>query len=94
MSTIFRTGVLEKIINTYSKYKVVQIWPGQTVTCLHTNSPGHIWTTLLIGRNPKEYKQIIQISMAVLMITVKIIVTSRDINIFLEEDTPGTLLDQ
>jgi hypothetical protein len=25
---------------------VVQIWPGQTVTCLHTNSPGHIWTTL------------------------------------------------
>jgi hypothetical protein len=26
--------------------KVVQIWPGQTVTCLHTNSPGHIWTTL------------------------------------------------
>ena len=27
-------------------YKVVQIWPGQTVTCLHTNSPGHIWTTL------------------------------------------------
>jgi hypothetical protein len=29
-----------------SIYKVVQIWPGQTVTCLHTNSPGHIWTTL------------------------------------------------
>ena len=28
------------------KYKVVQIWPGQTVTCLHTNRPGHIWTTL------------------------------------------------
>jgi hypothetical protein len=27
-------------------YKVVQMWPGQTVTCLHTNSPGHIWTTL------------------------------------------------
>ena len=27
-------------------YKVVQIWPGQTVTCLYTNSPGHIWTTL------------------------------------------------
>jgi hypothetical protein len=23
-------------------YKVVQICPGQTVTCLHTNSPGHI----------------------------------------------------
>jgi hypothetical protein len=30
----------------FCKYKVVQIWPGQTVTCLHTNSPGHIWTTL------------------------------------------------
>jgi hypothetical protein len=29
---------------------VVQIWPGQTVTCLHTNSPGHIWTTLYILR--------------------------------------------
>jgi hypothetical protein len=28
------------------KYKVVQIWPGQTVTCLHTISPGHILTTL------------------------------------------------
>ena len=33
-------------------YKVVQIWPGQTVTCLHKISPGHIWTTLyLIFRN-------------------------------------------
>ena len=30
------------------KYKVVQIWPGQTVTCLHTISPGHIWTTLYL----------------------------------------------
>ena len=30
-------------------YKVVQIWPGQTVTCLHTNRPGHIWTTLYEG---------------------------------------------
>jgi hypothetical protein len=28
---------------------VVQIWPGQTVTCLHTISPGHIWTTLYIA---------------------------------------------
>ena len=27
---------------------MVQIWPGQTVTCLHTISPGHIWTTLYI----------------------------------------------
>jgi hypothetical protein len=27
---------------------VVQIWPWQTVTCLHTNSPGHIWTTLYL----------------------------------------------
>jgi hypothetical protein len=30
-------------------YKVVQIWPGQTVTSLHTNSPGHILTTLYIN---------------------------------------------
>jgi hypothetical protein len=29
-------------------YKVVQIWQGQTVTCLHTNRPGHIWTTFYI----------------------------------------------
>jgi hypothetical protein len=29
-------------------YKVVQIWPGQTVTCLRTISPGHIWTTWYI----------------------------------------------
>jgi hypothetical protein len=33
----------------YSTYKVVQIWPGQTVTCLHTNRPGHIWTTLYMA---------------------------------------------
>jgi hypothetical protein len=32
-------------------YKVVQIWPAQTVTCLHTNSPGHIWTTLYLYSN-------------------------------------------
>jgi hypothetical protein len=31
------------------KSKVVQIWPGQTVTCLHTNRPGHIWTTLYVS---------------------------------------------
>jgi hypothetical protein len=35
-----------------STYKVVQIWPGQTVTSLHTISPGHIWTTLYIKKNP------------------------------------------
>jgi hypothetical protein len=35
------------------KYKVVQIWPGQSVTCLHTNSPGHIWTTLYMKYQPK-----------------------------------------
>ena len=34
------------IKNVRTMYKVVQIWPGQTVTCLHTNRPGHIWTTL------------------------------------------------
>jgi hypothetical protein len=36
-----------------SFYKVVQIWPGQTVTCLHTISPGHIWTTLYF-QNPLQ----------------------------------------
>jgi hypothetical protein len=35
-------------IYIYCVYKVVQIWPGKTVTCLLTNSPGHIWTTLYI----------------------------------------------
>ena len=34
-----------KVYNTWS-YKVVQIWPGQTVASLQTISPGHIWTTL------------------------------------------------
>jgi hypothetical protein len=34
------------------KYKVVQIWPGQTVTNLHTISPGHIWTTLYLEQVP------------------------------------------
>jgi hypothetical protein len=33
------------------KYKVVQILPGQTVTCIHTNRPGHIWTTLYISQH-------------------------------------------
>jgi hypothetical protein len=32
-------------------YKVVQILPGQTLTCLQTNRPGHIWTTLYIPCN-------------------------------------------
>ena len=27
-------------------YKVVHIWPGLITACLHTISPGHIWTTL------------------------------------------------
>ena len=36
------------VATSHAKYKVVQIWPGQTVTCLHTNSPGHIWTTLYL----------------------------------------------
>jgi hypothetical protein len=38
---------VDPIIHIYLYiYKVVQIWPGQTVTSLHTISPGHIWTTL------------------------------------------------
>ena len=36
----------QELLNPVQMYKVVQIWPGQTVSCLHTNSPGHIWTTL------------------------------------------------
>jgi hypothetical protein len=36
------------------KYKVVQIWPGQTVTCLHKISPGRIWTTLYINTKFKS----------------------------------------
>jgi hypothetical protein len=40
-------GLIHKqIIESHHMYKVVQILPGQTVTCLHTNRPGHIWTTL------------------------------------------------
>ena len=35
-------------------YKVVQIWPGQTVSCLHTISPGHIWTTLYINQTQTQ----------------------------------------
>jgi hypothetical protein len=38
-------------LRIFHMYKVVQIWPGQTVTCLHTNSPGHIWTTLYKWQN-------------------------------------------
>jgi hypothetical protein len=46
VSAVYLTIITEaKILRTY---KVVEIWPGQTVTCLHTNSPGHIWTTLYI----------------------------------------------
>jgi hypothetical protein len=36
---------------------VVQILPGQTVTCLHTNSPGHIWTTLYNLSNWKRRQE-------------------------------------
>jgi hypothetical protein len=38
-------------------YKVVKIWSGQTVTCLHTNSPGHVWTTLYMP--PVEFEPLI-----------------------------------
>jgi hypothetical protein len=34
-------------IQTNMLYEVVQIWSGQTVTCLHTNRPGHLWTTFI-----------------------------------------------
>jgi hypothetical protein len=38
-------------------HKVVQIWPGQTVTCLHTNRPGHIWTTLYFGVRAQTFRR-------------------------------------
>jgi hypothetical protein len=41
-----------------SIYKVVQIWPGQTVTCLHTISPGHNWTTLYFGKYINKHKML------------------------------------
>jgi len=34
------------IINFLLTYKVVQIWPGLMSLDLHTNSTGHIWTSL------------------------------------------------
>jgi hypothetical protein len=45
-NTIKCTYVNAKSCYSLMCYKVVQIWLGQTVTCLHTNSPGHISTTL------------------------------------------------
>jgi hypothetical protein len=44
-STIF-FHLCRSWMHYFQLYKVVQIWPGQTVTCLHTNRPGHIWITL------------------------------------------------
>ena len=47
-SCIYRTHFYHEHSNSrllrklVPSYKVVQIWPGQTVTCLHTNSPCHI----------------------------------------------------
>ena len=42
-------------------YKVVQIWPGQTVTCLHTNRPSHIWTTLYYSyRVPDQHPNLVR----------------------------------
>ena len=41
---------------------MVQIWPGKTVTCLHTNSPGHIWTTLYISTQYTEVEKAVIIS--------------------------------
>ena len=39
------------------KYKVVQIWPGQTVACLHKNRLGHIWNTLYM----KPHQDILEV---------------------------------
>jgi hypothetical protein len=38
---------------------VVQIWPGQTVTYLHTNCPGYIWTTLYTGSASPWFRTIL-----------------------------------
>ena len=46
-----RVGRFHIKIRQNSKYKVVQIWTGQTVTCLHTNSTGHIWITLYFHKH-------------------------------------------
>jgi hypothetical protein len=49
---LYHTAPANNIVIATSLYtlrdcvKAGQIWPVQTVTCLHTNSPGHIWTTL------------------------------------------------
>jgi hypothetical protein len=48
MLTLFQTTEVPLLKSKAVIYKVVQIWPGQIVTCLHTNSPGHIWTTLYL----------------------------------------------
>jgi hypothetical protein len=45
-ASISTQNQIYKMQNKLMEYKVVQIWPGQTVTCWHTNRPGHIWTTL------------------------------------------------
>jgi hypothetical protein len=50
-SWISQLAFVANINNLIWNYKVVQIWPGQTVTCLHTNRPGHIWTTLYSRTN-------------------------------------------
>jgi hypothetical protein len=36
------TPQIKFMVTVFVNYKVVQILPGQTVTCLHTDSPGHI----------------------------------------------------
>ena len=48
----FSSKYSQRIYVPFYSYKVVQIWPGQTVTCLHTNRPGHIWTTLYYVPRP------------------------------------------
>jgi hypothetical protein len=45
-SLLFCYSVIYRVLLIQCIYKVVQIWPEQTVTCLHTNNPSHIWTTL------------------------------------------------
>ena len=46
LSPLTRNSNCTDLKKTVLNYKVVQLWPGQPVTCLHTISCGHIWTTL------------------------------------------------
>jgi hypothetical protein len=47
ITQLLKRFVVSVSTSSIASYKVVQILPGQTVTCLHTNIPGQIWTTFV-----------------------------------------------